>query len=162
MYEQLNLITGLTEKERKRLLSWIASLPEEKIIEIFQDGVKIAYQIKNEHSEIPGRTNKYCAFILAGRQAGWDTIKGKGYRTAEKKQYDDFSNLRKAKAVALITRGRKPTLRRKILAYWGEIKELKTEGVGFRPIVEYLSTKRKVKTSASYLAKLWQEVEANG
>ncbi|MEI7638588.1 MAG: hypothetical protein WCJ37_14865, partial [Syntrophus sp. (in: bacteria)] len=139
-----------------------ASLPEEKIIEIFQDGVKIAYQIKNEHPDIHGRTRKYCAFILAGRQAGWDTIKGKGYRVAGEKQYDDFSSLRKAKAAVLITKGRTPILRRKILAYWGEIKELKAEGKGFRPIAEYLSRERKVKTSASYLAKLWQEVEANG
>jgi len=162
MYEQLNQITGLTEKERKRLLSWIASLPEEKIIEIFQDGVKMTYQLKNEYPDIPGRTRKYCAFILAARQAGWDTIKGKGYRVAGEKQYDDFSNLRKAKAAALIQKGRPATLRREIMAYWGEIKELKVEGMGFRPIAEYLSTKRKVKTSSSYLAKLWKEVEANG
>jgi hypothetical protein len=159
MTEQLNLITGLTEHERKKLFSWVASLPEEKIIEIFQDGVKKSFQLKEERSDLSGRINKYCAFIMAARKAGWDTIKGKGYRVAEQEQYDDFSHLRKASVAGLIRKGRTPVLRRKILAYWGEVKELKAKGLGFRPIADYLTRTRKVKTSATYLAKLWKEVE---
>jgi hypothetical protein len=159
MTEQLNLVTGLTEHERKKLLSWVASLPEEKIIEIFQDSVKKSFQLKEERSDLPGRTNKYCAFIMAARKAGWDTIKGKGYRVAEQEQYDDFSHLRKASAAGLIQKGRKPVLRRKILAYWGEVKELKADGMGFRSIADYLNSKRKLKVSATYLSKLWKEVE---
>lgn len=161
MDELLNQITGLTGRERKQVLSWVASLPEERIIEIFQEGVKKAYQIKEERPDFPGRIIKYCAFIAAARKAGWDTMKGKGYRVAEKEQYDDFSHLRKAKAAELIQRGRTPILRKKILAYWGEVKELKAEGMGFRPIADYLAKTRKVKTSASYLLKLWKEMETN-
>jgi hypothetical protein len=137
----------------------VASLPEEKIIEIFQDGVKKSFQLKEERSDLSGRINKYCAFIMAARKAGWDTIKGKGYRVAEQEQYDDFSHLRKASVAGLIRKGRTPVLRRKILAYWGEVKELKAKGLGFRPIADYLTRTRKVKTSATYLAKLWKEVE---
>jgi hypothetical protein len=48
------------------------------------------------------------------------------------------------------------------MAYWGEVKELKAEGMGFRPIADYLARTRKVKTSATYLGKLWHEVENNG
>jgi hypothetical protein len=157
----LNQITGLTDRERKQVLSWVASLPEERIIEIFQEGVKKTYQIKEERPDLPGRIGKYCAFVVAARKAGWDTLKGKGYRVAGKEQYDDFSHLRKARAAALIQRGRTPVLRKKILAYWGEIKELKAEGMGFRPIADYLAKTRKVKTSASYLLKLWKEIETN-
>jgi len=43
--------------------------------------------------------------------------------------------------------------------YWGEVKELKAKGMGFRPIADYLTKTRKVKTSASCLVKLWKEVE---
>lgn len=161
MDDLLNQITGLTNRERKQVLSWVASLPEDKIIDIFQDGVKKAYQIKEERPELPGRIGKYCAFIVAARKAGWDTLKGKGYRVADKEQYEDFSHLRKARAASLIQRGRTPVVRRKILAHWGEVKELKAEGMGFRPIAEYLTKTRKVKTSASYLVKLWHEVEAD-
>lgn len=161
MTEQLNLITGLTESERKRLFSWVASLPEEMIIEIFQEGVKKSFQLKDERPDLHGRINKYCAFIMAARKAGWDTVKGKGYRVAEKEQYDDFSHLRKASAAGLIQRGRIPVLRQKILAYWGEVKELKADGMGFRPIADYLNRKRKLKVSATYLSKLWKEVEGN-
>lgn len=159
MMEQLNLITGLTEHERKKLFSWVASLPEDKIIEIFQDGVKRSFQLKGERPDLPGRISKYCAFVAAARKGGWDTIKGKGYRVADQEQYNDFSHLRKSSAATLISKGRIPVLRRKVLAYWGEVKELKTDGMGFRSIAGYLASKRKLKVSATYLAKLWKEVE---
>ncbi len=160
MTEQLNLITSLTEHERKKLFYWVASLPEEQIIEIFQDGVKRSFQLKGERPDLPGRISKYCAFVMAARMGGWDTIKGKGYRVADQEQYDDFTHLRRAAAATLVTRGRKPVLRRKILAYWGEVKGLKADGMGFRVIAGYLQSKRKLKVSATYLSKLWNEVEA--
>ena len=162
MTEQLNLITGLTEHERKKLFSWVASLPEVKIIEIFQEGVKKSFQLKEERPGLHGRINKYCAFVMAARKGGWDTVKGKGYRVADQEQYDDFSHLRKASAAILISRGRKPLLRQKILAYWGEVKELQGDGMGFRPITDYLNRKRKLKVSATYLSKIWKEMEGNG
>jgi hypothetical protein len=37
---------------------------------------------------------------------------------AEKEQYDDFSHLRKAKAAAVIQRGRTPVLRKKRNIFW--------------------------------------------
>ena len=145
--------------ERKKVLSWVTSLPEEKIVEIFQDGVKKGYKIKEERPDLPGRIGKYSAFIVAARKAGWDTLQGKGYRVAVQEQYDDFSHLRKANAATLISKGRTPILRRKIMAHWGEVKELKADGMGFRNIAGYLTSKRKLKVSATYLAKLWKEVE---
>lgn len=159
MEDILNQISGLTSSQRKKVLSWVASIPEEKIVEIFQSGVKISYQIKAERPDLPGKYGKYCAFILAARTSGWDSIKGKGYRVAEKKQYDDFSDIRKSSAAELINKGRTPVIRRKVLAYWGEVKELKYAGMGFRPISEYLSKTRKIKVSASYILKMWKEIE---
>ncbi|HCC55329.1 MAG TPA: hypothetical protein DEQ20_10485 [Desulfobulbaceae bacterium] len=161
MEDLLNPITGLTAKERKCLLSWVASLPEEQVIGIFQDGVKKSFQLQKERPDLSGKINKYCAFVVAARRAGWDTIKGKGYRVAQKEQYEDFTHLRRAKTAELLQRGRTPVLRRKILAYWGEIKELKIDGMGFRPIADYLRKTRKLKVSPSYLMKLWHEVEEN-
>lgn len=162
MDDQLTQITGLSGRERKKVLAWVASLPEETVIGIFQDGVKKSYQLKEARPDLPGKVVKYCAFILAARASGWDTLKGKGYRVAGQEQYDDFSHLRKSRAAELVRHGRTPVLRRKILAHWGEIKELKADGMGFRPIADYLVKNRKVKTSASYLVKLWKEVECGG
>lgn len=159
--EQIDLISGITWAERKKILRWIASLPEEKVIEIFQAAVKKSFQLKEQSPDIPGRTSKYCAFILAARNAGWDTVAGKVYRIAEQQQYNDFSSLRKARAATLIKKGRIPILRKKVLAHWGEIQELKTEGLGFRPICNYLSKTRKIKVSPVYLGRLWKEV-SNG
>lgn len=159
MNDEIEFLTGLIQRERKRVCTWAASLPEEQLIGIFQDGVRRAFQIKFQHPEIPGRVTKYCAFIQAARNAGWDTLQGKGYRVAHEKQFSDFIVIRKAKAAAVIRKGRTPVLRKKILAHWGEVKELKQEGFGFRPISEYLLKNRKIKASPTYLAKLWKEVE---
>jgi hypothetical protein len=161
MDDLLNQITGLTSVERKRVMTWTAGLPETRVVEIFRDGVKKAYQIKAERPDLPGKIGKYGAFILAAREAGWDTLKGKGYRVAAQEQYDDFSHLRKARVAELVRRGRIPVVRKRILAYWGEVKQLKAEGAGFRAIATYLQATRRVKTSASYLVKLWHEVEAD-
>ena len=40
------------------------------------------------------------------------------------------------------------------------INRLKSDGMGFRVIAGYLQSKRKLKVSATYLSKLWKEVEA--
>ena len=162
----LDMITGITERERKRIFKWVSTLPDEMVIEIFQDAVKKGYQLKNELVELPGRVAKYCAFILSVREAGWDTINGKGYRVASDPQFRDLSRLRENKAADIVKksqkaagRGRTPVLRNKVMAYWGEVKQLKKEGIGFRQIVKYLSKNRKVTISSSHLARIWEEVE---
>lgn len=157
--DTLNQITALTADKRKKVLSWAVAQPETMILDIFQEMVKISFPLKEQWPAVQRKVITYCSFVGAARKLGWDTVTGKGYRVAEQKQYDDFSNLRKAQAAAFIQHGRTPVLRRKILAHWGEIKELKESGQGFRPIADYLEKKRKLKISHSYLAQLWRERE---
>lgn len=152
----LELITGLPEAGRKKTFSWMASQPEELRIEIIQESVKKSFQLKEAHPGIPGKTIKYSALILAIRASGFDTVTGRGYRVAEQAQFKDFTHVRMAKAADSIKRGRTPVLRRKVLAYWGEVMELRETGFGFRQIAKYLKEKRKVKVCASYLAKMWK------
>lgn len=157
--EVINPITGLTCRDRKNVMSWIASLPERQVIDVLQDAVHKSFQLKKEKPELPGKIVKYCALILASRKFGWDTIRGKGYRVAEEEQYQDFNNLRAAKTAEFLRRGRTPVLKRKVLAYWGEVKEIKSQGGGFRAISRYLAKERKISVSAAYLQKMWAEVE---
>ena len=51
------------------------------------------------------RYKSMCGYRVL-RKGGWDTVKGKGYRVADKEQYDDFSHLRKASVAGLIRKGR--------------------------------------------------------
>ncbi len=159
MDESLTALTGIGEHDRKKVLSWLATLPEVEILAIFQSGVKLSFQFKNAQSELPGRALKYAALVVAARRAGWDTVRGKGYRVASIRQFDDFSHLRKSKAAELMRKGRRPVLKKKVLAHWGEIVELRHEGAGFRAVASYLGHERRLKVSASYLAKLWGEIE---
>ena len=161
MYELTNTITGLTSAERKNCFSWVATLPEVTVIKIFQDSVNGSFKLKDERPDLQGKVVKYCAFILACRKNGWDTAKKKGYRIAGEEQFEDFTDIRQAKVAELIQRGRTPIIRRKVLAYWGEVKDFKSKGVGGRPIVKYLHKYRKIKISEAYLRKLWSEVEKN-
>jgi hypothetical protein len=103
---------------------------------------------------------------MAAREAGWDSLRGKGYRVAAKRQFEDFGNIRKDGVDDLVRKsqrtcltGRTPVIRRKVMAYWGEVVQLKKEGIGFRKIAEYLAKKRRVKVSWAHLAKIWKEVE---
>ena len=159
MDDLLNPITGLTCQERKKVMAWVASLSEQEIVGIFQDAVKKSFLLQKDNPTLPGKVSKYCAFILASRKYGWDTKSGKGYRIAGKEQFEDFSNLRDSKVADSIQHGRTPVIRRKVLAYWGEVKELKSKGNGFRTIAAYLKKDRKISVSATYLQKLWHEEE---
>ena len=159
MEDIINIVTGLTVNERKKVFSWVASLPEENAIDIFQEGVKKSFQLKDQRPDLTGRINKYCAFVLAARCSGWDTIKGKGFRVADEKQFDDFSHLRKAKSAELQRRGRTPLVKRKVLAYWGEVVELHEAGCGFRHIARYMQEQHRIRVCATYLNTLWKEVK---
>jgi hypothetical protein len=162
MDDILDQVTGLTANERKKALSWVASQPEQTVLTIFREAVKKSYQLKNEFPEITRDTRNYCAFILATRNSGWDTIKGKGYRIAEDKQIEDFSNLRQAKVIELSRKkGRPPVLKRKLLAHRGEIVEMMKEGHSYRTIADFLKKHRKIRTSPSNLHKLFKEAQAN-
>ena len=158
----LRALTGLKSHERKNVFTWLGSLPETEVIDIVQRGVKESFAMQKSRPDLPGKVIKYCSLIVAARHLGWNTYRGKGYRVATPKQYADFSKARKAKAAELITRGRKPILRKKVLAYWGEIRELREGNHSFREISSYLGRKRKLKVSSSYLSRMWKEVENAG
>ncbi|MBW2185174.1 MAG: hypothetical protein JRG71_01860 [Deltaproteobacteria bacterium] len=152
-------ITGLKASERKNVFSWISSIPEQEAIDIFQSSVKASFSLQKARPDMPGKVVKYCSFITAARKKGWNTFRGKGFRVASQPQFTDFTHMRKAKVADLLQSGRRPVLRKKVLAYWGEITELRRENHSFRAISSYLAKTRKVKISVTYLARLWGEVE---
>jgi hypothetical protein len=162
MNGELELLTGLSEKERMKIFTWLGTLSDEVVIKIIQQSVRKSYQLKSKQPSLEGKIVKYCSIIVSARQAGWDSIKGKGYRIAGDDQFEDFAHLRKAAMDTIVRKGRSPVIRKKVLAYWGEVKEFKTNGLGFRPIADYLLKQRKIKVSATYLKILWKEIEENG
>lgn len=146
----------LSVSERKKILKWLTSLPENRLIEIINNSAAIYMDLRKKR-KISGKLLMYVALILSARTAGWNTVAGKNYRVAGAKQYKDWNTLRSIKAKNL--KSRQSSKKSKVLAYWGEIKELKNLGLGFRKIAKYLLKYRKLKTSPSYLHKLWNEIE---
>ena len=99
--------------------------------------------------------------ILAAREYGWDTLKGKGYRVAEDDQFKDWEKIRKMRVQELRSNNNSLT-KRKVLGYWGEIKSLKNEmWPDSRIIARYLQQHRKISVSPSYIHKIWNEMEVN-
>jgi len=155
----LQLLTGgLTPKERSNARHWIASLPEEDYIDVHHAATKKYYQLRDGHPAIPGRTLHYCGLILAAREYGWNTLKGKGYRVAGDEQYHDWNKARRMRIQSLGFK-HDAKLKRQVLGYFGEIKELKNDGAGFRKIALYLKRYRKLNVSSSYVHKIWKEME---
>lgn len=152
-------LTGyLSPSERSKIRHWIAAMPEDAYISIHQKAEKKYYQLKDGNPEVAGRLLRYAALILAAREAGWNTSRGKGYRVAGQKQYEDWKDIRKIRAANLAKDNVGPK-KRAVIAYWGEIKELKEDALGFRRIARYLGKYRKLKVSPSYLQQLWAEIE---
>lgn len=152
------LTGGLTPKERENVQHWIASLPEPDYIEVHHTAAKKYYQLKDGHPDISGKILHYCGLILSAREYGWDTIRGKGYRVAGDSQYSDWQNIRQMRIRNLKT-DQNARIKRQLLGHWGEIKEFKQDGVGFRKIAQYLKRYKKLNVSSSYVHKIWREVE---
>jgi hypothetical protein len=152
------LTGGLTPKERENVLRWIASLLELDYIEVYYTAAKKYYQLKDGHPDIAGKILHYCGLILSAREYGWDTLRGKGYRVAGDNQLEDWQKIRKMR-IQNLRSNHNARIRRQILGHWGEIIELKNDGVGFRKISQYLKQYKKLNVSSSYVHKIWKEME---
>ena len=159
MNEVIEGITGgLTIKERGQVLRWLSSLPEDEFITIFQKSFNKYHSLKSAYDHLPRKILQYCGLIVAGREHGCDTIKGKGYRVAGQDQYDDWSRTRELR-IANLAKDRSSPKKRQVLSLWGEVVELKQRNIGFRRIAHYLRKYRKINVSASYLHLMWKSVE---
>jgi hypothetical protein len=116
MNEVIEGITGgLTIKERGQVLRWLSSLPEDEFITIFQKSFNKYHSLKSSHDHLPRKILQYCGLIVAGREHGWDTIKGKGYRVAGQDQYDDWSRTRELR-IANLAKDRSSPKKRQVLS----------------------------------------------
>jgi hypothetical protein len=152
------LTGGLTPQERENIRHWIASLSETDFVEVYHAAAKKYYQLKEGHPDVPGKILHYCGLVLAAREYGWDTLHGKGYRVAGDDQFEDWQKIRKIRVQELRS-NHNPRIKRKVMGHWGEIKELRNDGAGFRMISRYLQQYKKISVSPSYLHKIWKEME---
>ena len=148
-----------TAKERARALRWLAGLAEsdrERILaEAFAACAMLSPPGKAGLAVLP---TPYVALLGAIRRFGFDTIRRRGFRAAGPEQFDDFQRVRESCARNL--REERPSpLRYKLLSRWGLVRELHGQGLGFRLIARYFSKQLRISVSASYLRKLWGELE---
>ena len=139
-----------TAKERARALRWLAGLAE-------SDRERILAEVVSTCATTSPPT-PYIALLGAIRDFGFDTIRRRGYRAAGPEQFADFQRVRESRARNL--RNERPSpLRDKVLHRWALVRELHGQGLGFRLIARYFSQQLRISVSASYLRKLWGELE---
>lgn len=156
--EQITMVTGLTDVERKKALRWFADQSDATKISIFSSIVRINFQLKHDYPALSGSTRRYCVLVISIRQAGWDKMKQEKESRTLKRQQDDLTLSPRDELIEKIRprRGRPPTIRHEVDAFWGEVIELANAGNSFTTISEYLLKKRKVKVSSSHLAALYK------
>lgn len=156
--EQITMVTGLTDVERKKALRWFADHSDATKLSIFSSLVRINYQIQHDYPALSGPIRRFCALIKSIRQAGWDQMKQEKESRTRKRQRDDLTLSPRDEVIEKIRprRGRPPTIRHEVDAFWGEVIELASAGNSFTTISEYLLKKRKVKVSSSHLAALYK------
>ena len=142
-----------TPKERARALHWFAGLAENDRERILVDVVSACA------SATP--PTPYVALLGAIRDFGFDTVRRRGFRTAGPEQFVDFQRVRESRVQNL--RNERPSpLRDKVLHRWALVRELHGQGLGFRLIARYFSKQLRISVSASYLRKMWRELEPGG
>jgi hypothetical protein len=142
-----------TAKERARALRWLAGLAESDRERILADAFAACATATPP--------TPYVALLGAIRRFGFDTIRRRGYRAAGPEQFADFQRARESRAKNL--REERPSpLRDKVLHRWALVHELHGQGLGFRLIARYFSKQLRISVSASYLRKLWGELEPGG
>lgn len=142
-----------TAKERKRALRWLAGLAEADRERILADAFAACTSASPP--------TPYVALLSAIRHFGFDTIRQRGFRVAGPEQFEDFQRVRESRARNL--REERPSpLRDKVLKRWALVRELHGQGLGFRLIARYFSKQLRISVSASYLRKLWGELERGG
>ena len=157
--DKIALWTSLGHKERERGVHWFASRPTEEQVRIIADSENLLPKFRQIHPDVAEDEHaRYAAFILSIRGAGFDLIRKRGHRVHGHKNFAQFEALRQG-TLASLKREKKAPLRQEVLALWGEVRGLRMQGNGFRLISRYLLRAHKLKVSASYLVKLWKEVE---
>lgn len=142
-----------TPKERARALCWLAGLAESDRERILVDAFAACASASPP--------TPYIALLGAIRDFGFDTIRRRGFRTAGPEQFADFQRVRESRARNL--REERPSpLRDKVLLRWALVRELHGQGLGFRLIARYFSKQLRISVSASYLRKMWQELDPGG
>ena len=142
-----------TPKERARALRWLAGLAESERERILADAFAACA------SATP--PTPYVALLGAIRRFGFDTVRRRGFRTAGPEQFEDFQRVRESRVQNL--RNERPSpLRDKVLSRWALVRELHGQGLGFRLIARYFSKQLRISVSASYLRKMWQELDPGG
>lgn len=158
--DKIALWTSLGHKERVRSIGWFASRPMPEQVRIIADSESLLPRLRQMYQHAADDEHvRYAAFILAIRGAGFDLTRKRGYRVHGHKNFAQFEALRQG-TLASLKRGKKAPLRQEVLALWGEVSSLRMQGNGFRLISRYLLRAHKLKVSASYLVKLWKELEA--
>jgi len=142
-----------TAKERARALRWLAGLAEADREHILADAFAACVTATPP--------TPYVALLGAIRRFGFDTVRRRGFRTAGPEQFADFQRVRESRARNL-REERPPPLRDKVLLRWALVRELHGQGLGFRLIARYFSKQLRISVSASYLRKMWQELDPGG
>ncbi|SNR70057.1 hypothetical protein SAMN04488503_0949 [Humidesulfovibrio mexicanus] len=139
-----------TAKERARALRWLSGLAEKDRERILTDAFSACA------TATPA--TPYVALLGAIRRFGFDTVRRRGFRAAGPEQFENFQRVRESRARNL--RNERPSpLRDKVLHRWALVRELHGQGLGFRLIARYFSKQLRISVSASYLRKMWRELE---
>ena len=158
--DTIALWTSLTSGERVRGFHWFAARPANEQAEIIMEGEEnILPHLRTANPEKEqDKHMRYAALLLAIRRAGFDLVRRRGYRVKGHKEFEKFEQLRQGTLQSLKNQKKAP-LRQLLLAHWGDVRCLKKQGTGFLLISRYLQRAHHIKASASYIARLWREVE---
>jgi len=142
-------------------LRWLAGLAEADRARILANSAQACAAASTRLPGVGVDDIPYISLLLEIRRFGFDAIRRRGYRAAGPEQFEDFQRVRESRAKNLV-RERPSPLREKVLLRWAMVKELHSQGLGFRLIARYFSQQLRIPVSPSYLRNMWQAFGQDG
>lgn len=157
----LERISGLSRHQRADLMRFGARLPEQALERALQIATRISYKLYHEFPETERKHAKYCALLAGLRTQGWDARRGGRQMVDRRDGLEVLARTREMKLAEAPRKKRPSPVRRRLLAYWGEVQAARAKGYSFQIIAASLGKAHRFKVSARYLARLWLEKEDN-
>lgn len=165
----LNLLKQFLQgKDQNQLLKYFSSLPEKFKLLCITYSLQHSHKIQIQLGEaIKGKATelKYISLLLGIEQMQKleQKIKRKGSWTeqemklADQLQTEKFIQMKQEQKQKRNKKGKKEKLIK--LRYYNLIKKLKSEGLGWRQISEYIAFNHKQKISHNYLRQVFTKIE---
>lgn len=153
---QVDQITRTDETQRKRLMKYASKLPDSSRRKAMASAVDFSYRVKTEHPGVGKTTLIYCGFIVALKDYHYSEHTAP-HRKGSARYVGLAEEVFEERIMAIPKNRKNSQIKNKVKAHLGKIHTARKKGVSFSDISTFLNVKYKIKVSAEYIRRIYNE-----